>query len=230
MNAPQPLKRPAVDRGARAAVKSGGNLCWPWIYRLREASSRSVASRVAVLGRSGIVAQLVEAMDRADPINRTYEGRAMNDWKLPWDGGCLCGGVRFRVSAPPLLTMACHCTGCQKLSASAYSLTIAVPSDGFAVTRGELVIGGLHGPHRQLYCPHCKNWMFTHPHGLDFFVNVRATMLDKHHWYAPFVEVFTSEKLPWAMTSAVHSFATQPDLEGYAPLVEAFAREGARPA
>jgi hypothetical protein len=154
----------------------------------------------------------------------------MNDWKLPWEGGCLCGRIRFRVSAPPLLTMACHCTGCQKLSASAYSLTIAVPSDGFAVTQGEPVLGGLHGPHRQLYCPHCKNWMFTHAHGLDFFVNVRATMLDEHHWYAPFVEVFTSEKLPWATTSAVHSFATQPTLEGYAPLVEAFAREGARPA
>ena len=77
---------------------------------------------------------------------------------------------------------------------------------------------------------HCKNWMFTHAHGLDFLVNVRATMLDEHHWYAPFVEVFTSEKLPWATTSAVHSFATQPDLKGYAPLVEAFAREGPRPA
>jgi hypothetical protein len=162
----------------------------------------------------------MEAMDRADLINRPHQGRAMNDWKLPWEGGCLCGGIRFRVSTPPLLTMACHCTACQKLSASAYSLTIAVPSDGFAVTRGEPVVGGLHGPHKQLYCPHCKNWMFTHPHGLDFFVNVRATMLDEHHWYAPFVEVFTSEKLPWAMTSAVHSFATQPDLEG----IRAFGR------
>jgi hypothetical protein len=71
--------------------------------------------------------------------------------------------------------------------------------------------------------------MFTHPHGLDFIVNVRATMLDEHRWYEPFVEVFTSEKLPWARTSAVHSFTTYPDREGYAPLVEAFAREGARP-
>jgi hypothetical protein len=59
--------------------------------------------------------------------------------------------------------------------------------------------------------------MFTHPHGLDFFVNIRATMLDEHHCYVPFVEVFTSEKLPWATTAAVHSFA------------EAFARGGARP-
>lgn len=154
----------------------------------------------------------------------------MTDWKLPWDGGCLCGGVRFRIHAAPLLTMACHCTGCQKLSASAYSLSIAVPSEGFEVTQGEPVPGGLHGPHRQLYCPHCKNWMFTRPHGMDFFVNVRPTMLDAHQGYAPFVEVYTSEKLPWATTPAKHRFATQPDLDGYQPLIEEFAREGAPPA
>jgi hypothetical protein len=154
----------------------------------------------------------------------------MDAWKLPWDGGCMCGRVRIRVSAPPLLTMACHCTGCQKLTASAFSLSMAVPSDGFAVTQGEPVLGGLHGPHRQFYCSHCKNWMFTRPQGLDFMVNVRATMLDDHHWFEPFVEVNTAEKLPFAATAARHSFATQPDLEGYQPLVEAFAREGARPA
>jgi hypothetical protein len=56
-------------------------------------------------------------------------------------------------------------------------------------------------------------------------------MLDYHAWFVPFVEVYTSEKLPWAAaTPAVHSFATQPDLQGYAPLVESFARGGARPA
>lgn len=151
------------------------------------------------------------------------------EWKLPWDGGCMCGGVRFRVTESPLLTMACHCTGCQKLTASAYSLSIVVPSSGFTVMRGEPVIGGMHGPHRQLYCSHCKNWVFTQPQGLDFIVNVRATMLDEHHWYKPYVEVFAAEKLAWASTGAVHSFASQPDLEGYAPLVEAFGREGPRP-
>lgn len=71
--------------------------------------------------------------------------------------------------------------------------------------------------------------MFTHSHGLDWLVNVRATMLDEHGWYVPFVEVYISEKLPWATTFAVHSFATQPDIEGYQPLLDAFACEGARP-
>lgn len=153
----------------------------------------------------------------------------MNEWKLPWTGACMCGAVRFQVNAPPLLTMACHCTGCQKMSASAFSLTVMVPSQSFTITQGQPAIGALHGRHKHLYCPHCKNWMFTRPEGMDFLVNVRATMLDEHRWYLPFVEVFTSEKLPWAVTGATHSFATQPGAERYQPLMDEFARAGVRP-
>jgi hypothetical protein len=35
-------------------------------------------------------------------------------------GGCLCGAVRFRVTAEPLQTTICHCTFCQRLTGSAY--------------------------------------------------------------------------------------------------------------
>ncbi len=43
---------------------------------------------------------------------------------------CMCGQVRMRVSVPPVMTMACHCKGCQKLSASAFfSLTAMIPSE-----------------------------------------------------------------------------------------------------
>jgi hypothetical protein len=54
-------------------------------------------------------------------------------------------------------------------------------------------------------------------------------MLDDHRWYVPFVEVYTSEKLPWAITGARHSFATQPEPERFQPLMDEFAREGAKP-
>jgi hypothetical protein len=67
----------------------------------------------------------------------------MDQWNLPWEGGCRCSETRFRITKPPLLTMACHCTGCQRMSASAFSLSIAVPADGFELTKGEAVLGGL---------------------------------------------------------------------------------------
>ena len=85
--------------------------------------------------------------------------------ELPWTGGCRCGEVRIKVTAPPLLTMACHCTGCQTMSASAFSLSVSLPSDGFEVIAGEPVLGGLRGEHRHYFCPACKSWMFTRPGG-----------------------------------------------------------------
>jgi len=153
----------------------------------------------------------------------------MNEWKLPWDGGCRCGQTRIRVSAPPLLTAACHCTGCQRMSASAFSLSLGVPSEGFQVIQGEPVIGGLHGPTGHYFCPRCMSWMFTRPEGMNEFVNLRPTMLDEHGWVAPFIEVWTQEKLPWANTPAVHSYATQPAFADYPKLLEEFARNGSRP-
>jgi hypothetical protein len=115
--------------------------------------------------------------------------------------------------------MACHCTGCQSMASSAYSLSAAIPSDGFEVTKGEPVIGGLHGASKHYFCGYCMTWMFTRPEGIDWFVNLRPTMLDDHAWFAPFIETWTAEKLPWAATSAVHSFATLPSFDEYEPLV-----------
>jgi len=69
------------------------------------------------------------------------------EWSLPWNGGCRCAKLRIRATAAPILTMTCHCKGCQRMSASAYSLSAMFPSNGFMVSEGEPVIGGIHGEH-----------------------------------------------------------------------------------
>lgn len=154
----------------------------------------------------------------------------MRDWKLPWHGGCRCGRVRIEVTKPPVMAGACHCTGCQRMTSSAFSLSLTLPADGFAVTSGEPVIGGLHGPTRHFFCPHCMTWMFTRPEGLDFLVNLRASMLDEHGWFSPYVEVQVDEKLPWVTTPAVHSYATEPDVSEYQGLIAEYQEKGAGPA
>lgn len=154
----------------------------------------------------------------------------MSDWKLPWEGGCRCGKVRFRVSAAPLITVACHCRGCQRMTASAFSLSIAVPAEGFELTQGETERGGLHAAHHHHHCGWCKSWLFTQMEGMDWFVNVRATALDDAGWYVPFIDTCTDEKLPWVTTPAAHRYPGFPDADDFPRLIEAFARDGARPA
>lgn len=152
----------------------------------------------------------------------------MTDWKLPWRGRCRCDRIELQITEAPIVTMACHCRGCQRMTASAFSLSILVPSTGFTVTRGEPVIGGIHGPDRHFHCEYCKSWLFTRPSGMDAFVNVRATMFDDIGWYVPFVETSTAEKLPWAVTGATHSFPNIPSPEVWGPIVAEFAATGRR--
>lgn len=144
--------------------------------------------------------------------------------KLPIEGGCRCDRVRIRVTKTPLVTSACHCNGCQRMSSSAFSLTAIFLADAFEITKGEPVIGGLHGADtHHFFCPHCMSWMFTRPVPVPHIVNVRPTMFDDHAWFSPFMETFTKARLPWAVTGAVHSFEEFPPMEAYEGLMKAFA-------
>jgi hypothetical protein len=140
---------------------------------------------------------------------------------LPALGRCRCNEVELRISATPLMTGACHCRGCQRMSSSAYSLSVAIPTPGFEVTRGEPVIGGLRNPaQKHFFCPRCMTWMFTR--AMPEFVNVRATLLDDATWFSPFMETWTRTRLPWASTPAVRSYEEFPPMEDYEKLISEF--------
>jgi len=139
-------------------------------------------------------------------------------------GQCLCGRVRFELNAGPLLTMVCHCRGCQRLTGGAYSVSTLYPRAALTVSEGkdQVVRGGLQGEHGQYHCAFCKSWLFTEPSGLDDFVNVRTAMLDDPPKDRPFVEVNLAEAFPWAATPAVHSYDTQPADDEWPALLAEF--------
>jgi hypothetical protein len=66
-------------------------------------------------------------------------------------------------------------------SASAFSLSAAIPSDAFLVIQGEPVIGGLHGPTRHFFCAYCMSWVFTRADGFDAIGDLRGLVFG-HDW------------------------------------------------
>jgi hypothetical protein len=148
--------------------------------------------------------------------------------RLPLEGGCRCDQVRIRLTRAPLITTACHCPGCQRMSSSAFSLSAICLAEAFSVVKGEPVLGGLRRPDTQhFFCADCMTWMFTRPAALPHIVNVRPTMFDDHTWFSPFMETYTKTMLPWARTDAKHSFAEFPPLEAYEGLITEFAQANA---
>ncbi len=150
---------------------------------------------------------------------------------LPAEGGCRCGQLRFRVSAPLLMAAVCHCPGCQRMTGAPFSTTAIVPAGGFEVVQGKTQIGGLRGPDlNHFHCPDCLSWVFTRVVGMeDQFVNVRATLFDDASWFVPYIETYTSTKLPWVTVPAVRSYEKFPEMDVYAGLVgEYMASTGAK--
>ena len=139
------------------------------------------------------------------------------------EGACRCGSVRFAATGQPLLTMACHCRGCQRMTGGAFSLSSLYPAEAFEVRQGETVLGGLKGATRHYFCPSCLSWLFTRPEGLDAFVNVRSSLFAEPAAHRPYVDMHSREALPGVESGAAERFETVPDESAFGPLIAAYA-------
>ena len=137
-------------------------------------------------------------------------------------GSCRCGRVTIMASGAPLLTMACHCRGCQQMTASAFSLSSLYPQDRVAI-QGETILGGMRGDLHHHCCAFCLSWVNTRADFLGPLVNIRSTLLTSGADKPPFVECWLDEKLPWVTIGAPHAFAQVPPAEGFAALIAEFA-------
>ncbi len=113
------------------------------------------------------------------------------------------------------------------MTGGAYSLGSMYPSARFELLAGEPVIGGMHGEIRHYHCPHCLSWVFTRAELMGDLMNVRTTMLDAPPSEQPFLEIFTSEALPWALIEARHSFPGFPPMDQFQPLLAEYAASAA---
>lgn len=143
---------------------------------------------------------------------------------LPAEGGCRCGRTRFRLTTAPMTTIACHCTGCQRMTASAFSLTVMMPVAGFELIAGAPVLGGLHrDDQHHHHCNWCLSWVYSTFEPSQGFVNVRATILDDTAWFTPHVETMAAEKLAWVNLPVRRSYPAWPPPEDFAAIVQQFA-------
>lgn len=139
-------------------------------------------------------------------------------------GGCRCGHVRYEIREQPWFGFACHCTDCQQLAASAFSLGLAIPESAFRVVQGEPLrwtkIGSSGRPSHQYSCPNCSGWTHTKPELLSNGLVVRPTTVDDHHDFRPVAEIYTRSALPWARLATAFSFET--DFENIPLVKQAF--------
>src|ERR1041384_7940995 len=99
---------------------------------IRPSPSRAVKSFATAPGRGCIW----RARSRVSPKGR-IDAEGFRRMKPPLPGGCLCGALRYEIANAPSMAYPCHCTDCQHLTSSAFSLAITVQDSAFQLTKGE---------------------------------------------------------------------------------------------
>lgn len=71
------------------------------------------------------------------------------------EGGCLCGGIRYRVDAVIDNVMHCHCGMCRRASGAVVVTWFTAPPERVSVTRGKLKTWRSSANFERGFCPDC---------------------------------------------------------------------------
>ena len=132
--------------------------------------------------------------------------------KLPANGSCQCGNVNYEVTDEPLVTVACHCKDCQKLSTSAFSISMILNRSGFKILSGKLkswerptAAGGVAVC---WFCPYCGNRIFHENPKMPNVIRLKPGTLEDTSFLEPQAHVWTCREQQW-----LGRFADLPKLE-----------------
>ncbi len=119
--------------------------------------------------------------------------------EMPLTGGCLCGGVRFRVDAPLVVATYCHCTRCQRRTGTAASAQARIQPGSLTVTQGEELIRTYAPPDGfpKLFCGACGSALWSRNPDDREIVSVRLGAFDGDPGIRPSLRQFVAYAAAW---------------------------------
>jgi len=124
----------------------------------------------------------------------------MSDAAEVFEGGCLCGAVRFTATGQPKGVYWCHCESCRRHSGAPVSVFVAYDRTAYTVTQGEITkFDTTPGRTRRGFCPRCGSTMTCE--------SLQGKLATETHFHIgafddaarlrPTRHVFPAERLPW---------------------------------
>lgn len=133
-------------------------------------------------------------------------------------GGCHCGKLGYEADIDPEKVGVCHCTDCQALTGSAFSMFVPVPKAAFRLTADKpkiYVKTAESGAKRaQAFCADCGTRIYASAAADDpQAFNIRVGTIRERAQLKPRVQLWCRSALPWTQDlGAVERISTQPPM------------------
>ena len=114
-----------------------------------------------------------------------------------FDGGCLCGGVRFRAAGPPAWVAWCHCQSCRRHTGAPVSVFVAYQETAFDVTRGAITRFASSPGVQRGFCVVCGSTLTCQSDSRAGELHIHVGAFDTPAALRPSFHIYPEERLPW---------------------------------
>ena len=119
-----------------------------------------------------------------------------------YEGGCLCGAVRYRVRGKPVVSVACHCKFCQRRLGSAFATFAYFDETNLEFIQGHVTEYEHRSDEsgrwlRMQFCTHCGTTVTHMAQGRPGQRALAVGTLDEPDWLRIERHVWVRSKRPW---------------------------------
>ncbi len=120
---------------------------------------------------------------------------------MKYEGGCLCGGLRYSASVDPIDAGYCHCRMCQKISGAAVLPWASFSSGDFSYTLGQPKIYKSSEWGQREFCEACGSQIAFRGTVSDDAVEINVGTLDDPEIITPEYHVWCDSQVSWFDTA-----------------------------
>ncbi|MBN9217801.1 MAG: GFA family protein [Mesorhizobium sp.] len=112
-----------------------------------------------------------------------------------YQGGCLCGTVRYSADAAPINERICHCRLCQRAIGGAFNARVLFRIEDVTI-EGQWASVNTSPDLKRGFCPNCGTTMFSRRDSAGI-IGVTTGSLDDPSLFRPQMHIFTASKQAW---------------------------------
>lgn len=114
-----------------------------------------------------------------------------------FEGGCLCGTIRYHVGGMPLVASICHCTSCRRASGAPSVAWVVLRTVDFAIVTGRPAVFRSSPPVTRTFCGRCGTPLTYQHDESPSTIDVTTATFDFPERFAPTREIWLEHKIAW---------------------------------
>lgn len=115
----------------------------------------------------------------------------------PFEGGCLCGAVRYRATSSPLRGVICHCSMCRRHSGAPAMAFVHFRAEDFTWVKGQPTRYRSSEFAERGFCAACGSTLSMHEAVLADRMLIAVGSLDQPQRVRIDDHVWTQDQIPW---------------------------------